>query len=108
MSAPLTAAVQPAPVKKRFERLPNPCGVVIFGASGDLAKRKIIPALYDLSREGLLPDRSYIVGFARSEMDDATFRSRMFEAINTFSRHKPVTAAEWEPFAQRLTYYRGD
>jgi len=108
MAAPVASAVQPAAAKKRFERLPSPCGIVIFGASGDLAKRKIIPALYDLSCEGLLPDRSYIVGFARSEMDDKTFRARMGDAVNAFSRHRPVYAAHWEAFASRLTYFRGD
>ena len=108
MAAPLSAEVKPAPNRKRFERLPDPCGIVVFGASGDLSKRKIIPAIYDLSREGLLPDKSYVVGFARSEMDDKTFRERMFEAVNNFSRHKPVSQAEFDSFAERLSYFRGD
>ena len=53
---------------------PSPQAIVIFGASGDLAKRKVLPALYNLSREGLLPDPCAIVGFSRSAWDDDGFR----------------------------------
>ena len=49
-----------------------PCAMVLFGASGDLAKRKIIPAIYEMAREKLLPEKFVLVGYARSEMSDET------------------------------------
>ena len=50
------------------------CAIVIFGASGDLAKRKLIPAIYEMAREGLLDERSYVVGYSRSAMTDEQYR----------------------------------
>ena len=64
--------------------------MVIFGATGDLTARKLIPALYNLSREGQLPPQFACVGFARREMIQDAFRKQMYEAINNFSRVKPV------------------
>jgi glucose-6-phosphate 1-dehydrogenase len=52
----------------------SPCALVIFGASGDLAKRKLIPALYELAREKLLPQQFALIGFARTEMTDEEYR----------------------------------
>jgi glucose-6-phosphate 1-dehydrogenase len=92
----------------RIERTPAPCAMVIFGASGDLTRRKLIPALYDLALERMLPAGFSVVGFARQEMDDATFRARMREAVNEFSRRAPVDEAVWESFAAGLSYVRGD
>ena len=59
----------------RLERSAGPCAVVIFGASGDLTKRKLVPALYRLSQERLLPAEFAVVGVARSPKDDETFRA---------------------------------
>jgi glucose-6-phosphate 1-dehydrogenase len=91
-----------------IERTPEPLAMVIFGASGDLTRRKLIPALYNLALERLLPPGFSVVGFARQEMDTHIFRARMREAVNEFSRRRPVDDAVWESFAQGLTYVRGD
>ena len=58
-----------------------PCAMVIFGASGDLAKRKLMPAIYELAREKLLPEKFAVVGFARTELSDDAFRKEFRESI---------------------------
>jgi hypothetical protein len=65
---------------------PHGCIVTIFGASGDLTKRKLIPALYNLALEKKLPERFAVVGYARSEMSHEAFRDKMREAVHEFSR----------------------
>ncbi|MBD0326109.1 MAG: glucose-6-phosphate dehydrogenase, partial [Pyrinomonadaceae bacterium] len=69
----------------RLERTAGPCAVVIFGASGDLTKRKLLPALYRLVQQRLLPAEFAIVGLARTEMTSEEFRTRMREAVAEFS-----------------------
>ena len=85
---------------------PSPQAIVIFGASGDLAKRKVLPALYNLSREGLLPDPCAIVGFSRSAWDDDGFREHARASIREFSR-TPLEDAAWTTFAAALSYVPG-
>lgn len=83
-----------------------PCTFVIFGISGDLAARKLIPALYQLHRQGLLSPQTRIVGFARRDWTDAELRERAKQALATFT---PEAADEaWPEFAARLSYIRGD
>ena len=65
---------------------PHACVVVIFGASGDLTQRKLIPALYNLALEKRLPERFAVVGYARSDMTDNAFREKMRDAVKEFSR----------------------
>jgi glucose-6-phosphate 1-dehydrogenase len=77
--------------------------MVIFGASGDLTRRKLLPALYNLSLDGLLPGSFAVVGFARSEMTDEQFRQQALEAVNQFSR-RPVDPGPWDSFARGLFY----
>lgn len=60
---------------------PSPCILVIFGASGDLAGLKLLPAIYALAREGLLPEAFALVGYSRTEMTDESFRDRFREAV---------------------------
>ncbi len=67
-----------------------PCALVIFGASGDLAKRKLVPAIYGMAREKLLPDSFALVGFARSEMTDQQYRDECREVIQKYAQVKPV------------------
>jgi glucose-6-phosphate 1-dehydrogenase len=86
----------------------TPCTIVIFGASGDLTARKLIPALYHLHGEKLLPDPVRILGFARREKSDASWRAELLEALQRFSRTKPVDVANWEAFAANLQYCQGD
>lgn len=78
--------------------------IVIFGASGDLTARKLIPALFDLWRDGYLSDRSPIIGAARREKSDDEYRREMFAAVSKFGRSGPVPAEQWERFAKRLFY----
>src|SRR6202007_1283948 len=78
------------PLTAGLERLPvPPTSLVIFGATGDLARRKILPALYNLAHEGALPERFHMVGAARRETSDAEYRGECSEAIRTFSRRTP-------------------
>jgi glucose-6-phosphate 1-dehydrogenase len=78
------------PLTEGLERLPvSPTTLVIFGATGDLARRKLLPAVYNLAHEGALPGRFNLVGASRSEMSDDEFRQEAIEAINRFSRRTP-------------------
>jgi glucose-6-phosphate 1-dehydrogenase len=77
--------------------------LVVFGASGDLARRKLLPALYDLAYEGLLPERYAIVGTGGSRLDDAAFRERARGAVEAFSRHR-LDDGRWQAFAHGLSY----
>ena len=81
---------------------PHACIVTIFGASGDLAKRKLIPALYNLALENRLPERFAVVGYARSEMDDESFRRKMRDAVSEFSRTGLKNKTAWEKFSSML------
>jgi glucose-6-phosphate 1-dehydrogenase len=87
---------------------PEPATIVIFGGSGDLSKRKLVPALYELDAEGQLPAGTCIVGYARTGESDETYRSEMKQAVAEFARKKPVDDAKWETFASRLYFLRGD
>ena len=84
-----------------------PCVMVIFGAAGDLTKRKLIPALYNLKRSQLLSDNFAVIGVARAEMNDDEFRSRMRDDMNEFATDK-IDEHEWEWLAERLYYLSGD
>jgi glucose-6-phosphate 1-dehydrogenase len=78
------------PLVQGLERLPvHPTALVIFGATGDLAQRKLLPALYNLAHEGALPERFALVGNARSEMTDDEFREMAIQSVRTFSRRQP-------------------
>src|SRR5258706_7738889 len=92
----------------RMERTPEPNTVVIFGASGDLTKRKLVPALYNLELERLLPNNFAIVGVARRPISDDEFRKQMLEGINTFSRNKPADPSVWESFSKCISYVDGN
>src|SRR5258707_1333720 len=92
----------------RLERTADPCTVIIFGASGDLTKRKLVPALYRLTQQRLLPAEFAIVGFARSPMSHDEFRAKMKDAIVSYSEAKAVDEAVWQSFAQGIFYLAGD
>ena len=78
------------PLVDGLERLPvHPTVLVIFGATGDLARRKLLPALYNLAHEGGLPERFSLVGNARSEMTDEEFRQQATDSVREFSRRPP-------------------
>src|SRR3954470_22340348 len=92
----------------RLRRTADPCIIVIFGASGDLAKRKLLPAIFKLVQQRLLPAELAIVGFARTEMSDDDFRSAMREAVSEFSDVKPTDDEVWNSFASHMYYMAGD
>ena len=71
------------------QEVPSPCAMVIFGASGDLTRRKLIPALYRLESAGLLADEFTITGFARRRMEPDEFRARMRDAVAAASGGGP-------------------
>ncbi len=85
----------------------KPTTVVIFGASGDLTWRKLVPALYNNFRKGRLSECASIVGFARRPYDDQSFRERMADGVH---QNSPETFDEsaWESFSQRLHYFQGN
>src|SRR5215470_2863377 len=86
----------------------EPCAIVLFGASGDLAKRKVIPAMFDLAAHDSLGERYSIVGFARTPMTDESFRNTVGEAAKTISEGGPIDSAKWNEFASNLFYSAGD
>ncbi len=85
----------------------DPCVMVIFGASGDLTKRKLIPALYNLAREGFLSKEFAVVGIARRGMSNEAFRDKLNREIKEFATG-PVDPDLWAWFVQRLYYLSGD
>jgi glucose-6-phosphate 1-dehydrogenase len=86
----------------------DPCTVILFGASGDLAKRKVIPAMYDLAQHDSLGERYTIVGFARTPMTDESFRTTIGEAAKTISEVGPIDPAKWKDFSSNLYYSAGE
>ncbi len=87
--------------------MPQPCNVVIFGASGDLTYRKLIPALYNIAADGDLPAALSIVGFARREKTDEQFRDELEDALKKFSR-QGLNEQVWADFGPRIFYHRGE
>jgi glucose-6-phosphate 1-dehydrogenase len=84
-----------------------PCIMVIFGASGDLTKRLLMPALYNLACDGLLPDEFAIVGIAMDELTSEAFRERMTRDIKTYNTRQQIDQAVWERLSSRLYYTPG-
>jgi len=91
----------------QLHRTPDPCVLVIFGASGDLTRRKLFPALYSLALRRLLPDKFAVVGVARSPETDDEFRERMKEAVQEFGRDK-VKDDVWNWLAEGMRYVSTD
>jgi len=86
----------------------EPTILVIFGAGGDLAWRKLIPALYNLHLDRLLPERFAIVGVARKQVDDEAFRTRLREGVDLFSRRRPAEEESWNRFSADVSYLSDD
>jgi glucose-6-phosphate 1-dehydrogenase len=89
------------------EVAPPPCTIVIFGATGDLAHRKLAPALYTLRHEGMLPSRFAIVGYARSAFDNAQFANDLKESVRQNAR-APLDDETWNEFARGVSYITGE
>ena len=101
--------IEPNPLREGLSAraVPQPCTVVIFGATGDLTHRKLIPALYNLAADGELPPAVTIVGFARREKGDDEFRHEMEEATRKFSRQN-VHDDIWQTFGQSIFYHQSE
>jgi glucose-6-phosphate 1-dehydrogenase len=86
-------------------KVPDPLAIVIFGGTGDLARRKLMPALWKLQADGLLPKEFAIVGNSREDIDDDTYRERMHAALEEFAEAPDADA--WAEFARRIVYVHG-
>ena len=92
----------------RLERVPDPSVIVLFGATGDLAHRKVIPALYQLWRTNLLPHEFMLLAVGRRPYDDETFRAEILKALEDHSRVLPLDTEAWATFAERIAYQHLD
>lgn len=86
----------------------EPCILVIFGVTGDLTARKLMPALYNLKREGQLPTKFVCVGFARRDKSDDAFRAEQKKAVQEHSRVQPIDEQLWKNFQKHLFYHRSE
>ena len=100
-------AEQPAPTTPRIGKQGDPCVMVIFGAAGDLTGRKLIPALYNLARAGLLSREFAVVGVARAQMSNDDFRKKVAQHVKEFCTDAPDDDL-WEWFGRRFYYFAGD
>jgi len=111
----MTTVAQPSgglttnPLRKGLStsRIADPCNVVFFGATGDLMKRMLMPAMWNLRLGDILPANYGIVGFSRSDDDDDKFRDEMHKSIDEFSRTGPAKDPLWSDFAKHLSYVSG-
>jgi len=92
----------------RLERVPDPAVVVLFGATGDLAHRKVLPAMYQLWRTNLLPHEFVVLAIGRRDYDDESFRAEIHASLEQFSRVLPLDEAAWKSFSHRVRYLRLD
>jgi glucose-6-phosphate 1-dehydrogenase len=88
--------------------MPDPAAFVLFGGTGDLAHRKVVPALFQLWRTNLLPHELSIVAIGRRPFSSEAFRAELRASLGEFSRVLPIDTAVWEAFAGRISYHRGD
>jgi glucose-6-phosphate 1-dehydrogenase len=92
----------------RLERVPDPSILVLFGATGDLAHRKVVPALYQLWRTNLLPHELVLLAIGRRPYDDDAYREEIRASLDQFSRVLPVEKDAWDSFSQRISYQHLD
>ncbi|MBN1657240.1 MAG: glucose-6-phosphate dehydrogenase [Anaerolineae bacterium] len=86
----------------------EPAAIVIFGASGDLTQRKLVPALHTLNCDALLPARTRLIGVARSDYTHEQFRAHLLEGVQEYARQKPGVCERWPEFARHIYYLEGD
>src|SRR5512145_1154771 len=97
----ITQLENPLRMGLRIPKAADPCAIVIFGATGDLTRRKLLPSLYNLWSNGLLPRDFALVGVVRSPMDDEGLRDLLNAAIREFAA-RPIDAAAWAEFRARI------
>ncbi|MBT3092631.1 MAG: glucose-6-phosphate dehydrogenase [Candidatus Thiodiazotropha endolucinida] len=104
------------PVHQRFnahelflqaDRL-EPCVLVIFGAAGDLTRRKLIPALYNLVHEQALDEHFAVIGYSRRPQSDEQYRAILFDGLKNYSRSQPIDDGVWQAFSKRISYVEGN
>ncbi|MEI2775812.1 MAG: glucose-6-phosphate dehydrogenase [Tetrasphaera sp.] len=94
------------PRDKRLPRIAGPCGMVLFGVTGDLARKKLMPAIYDLSNRGLLPPGFSLVGFARRDWADQDFGKVVHESVKQYAR-TPFREEVWRALSEGLRFVPG-
>ena len=87
---------------------PDPCVMVVYGASGDLVARKIVPALFELRQEGSLPDRFALIGVSRSDMTDQSFRDHLLQKAKDNGSSTDASDDDWQEFTKCIHYCRGN
>jgi len=100
--------VNPLRTGLAHNRISEPCNIVFFGASGDLAKRMLLPALYNLRLNDVLPTNFGIIGFSRTKRSDDEYRAEVKKAVDAFSRSGEARDPLWTDFANRVSYVSGD
>ena len=96
----VTTAANPLRAGFRLSRVPSPGVLVIFGGTGDLTSRKLMPALYDLARQRLLPAAFAVVGTGRGQLTDAEYRAQAHEAVAAHSRSRPIDEEIWRTVSE--------
>ena len=104
----VTQATNPLrdPRDKRLPRIAGPCGLVLFGVTGDLARKKLMPAIYDLANRGLLPPGFSLVGFARRDWADQDFGKVVYEAVKQHAR-TPFREDVWRNLSEGFRFVPG-
>jgi glucose-6-phosphate 1-dehydrogenase len=103
-----SADTNPLRAGMRLEPTAPPCAIVIFGATGDLTRRKLLPALFRLAQQRLIPGEFAILGTARQPLSDEEFRALMKAALTEFGADDSLDESEWQSFAKRIFYIAGD
>jgi glucose-6-phosphate 1-dehydrogenase len=86
----------------------EPCVLIIFGAAGDLTRRKLLPALYNLIREKALDERFAVIGYSRAQQSDQAFHQILHQAVAKYSRTQPLDEGVWDSFSQHIAYVEGN
>ena len=92
---------------RRLSRVAGPSSLVLFGVTGDLARKKLMPAVYDLANRGLLPPSFALVGFARRSWDDLAFAAEVKASVQAYAR-TPFEESVWEQLAEGIRFVRGE
>ncbi len=92
---------------ERKEPVPAPCVMILFGATGDLSSKKLVPALYNLDKAGGLPSDFHLIGFSRTGLSSLDFQERTRKTTEIYSRTKPLDDAVWDRFSARIDYVSG-